>query len=195
MEEEPMVKHRRLGGALVALLALTLVAAACGGGDDGGGSNIGGGGGGGGTGQAAACLPQISPEQALEKLNAARAVARQCGDTAFGAAPALRWNDKLAAAASAHSADMAARNYFSHTTPEGLSPSDRTQAAGYGRIVGENIAAGQRTMDEAIAAWLKSPGHCSNIMNDRYQDYAIGCATSQSSQYGIYWTQSFGIPN
>ena len=38
MEEEPMVKHRRLGGALVALLALTLVAAACGSDDDGGGS-------------------------------------------------------------------------------------------------------------------------------------------------------------
>ena len=33
-----MVKHRRLGGALVALLALTLVSAACGSDDDGGGS-------------------------------------------------------------------------------------------------------------------------------------------------------------
>ena len=180
----------------IGFLALSISLASCGGGGDdgGGGSNSGGGGGGGGgTGQAAACLPQISPEQALEKINAARAVARQCGDTAFDAAPALRWNDKLAAAASAHSADMAARNYFSHTNPEGLSPSDRTQAAGYGRSTGENIAVGQRSMDEAIAAWLKSPGHCSNIMSTRYQDYAIGCATSQSSQYGIYWTQSFGI--
>jgi uncharacterized protein YkwD len=181
----------------IGFLALAIFLASCGGGgDDGGGGSNTGGGGGIGSGQAAACLAQISPEQALEKINAARAVARQCGDTAFGAAPALRWNDKLAAAASAHSADMAARNYFSHTNPEGLSPSDRTQAAGYGRSTGENIAVGQRSMDEAIAAWLKSPGHCSNIMSTRYQDYAIGCAPSESAQYGgFYWTQSFGIPN
>jgi uncharacterized protein YkwD len=178
----------------IGFLAAAIFLASCGGGG-GGSSNTGGGAGSGGQVQAASCLPEISPEQALEKLNAARAVARQCGDTAFDAAPPLRWNDKLAAVASAHSADMAARNYFSHTTPEGLSPSDRGQAAGYGRGVGENIAAGQRTMDEAMDAWLKSPGHCSNIMDARYQDYAIGCATNQSSQYGIYWTQSFGIPN
>jgi uncharacterized protein YkwD len=182
----------------ISFLALSIFLASCGGGGDaGGGSNTGGGtgGGGGGNGLAAACVPQISPEQALEKINAARAVARQCGDTAFKAVPALRWNDRLKAAASAHSEDMAARNYFSHTTPEGLSPSDRTQAAGYGRNTGENIAAGQGSMDEAFAAWLKSPGHCSNIMDARYQDYGIGCATNESSQYGIYWTQSFGIPN
>jgi len=175
-------------------LALAIFLASCGGGGGGGGGGSISGGGSGPV-QAASCLPEISPEQALEKLNAARAVARQCGDVAFDAALPLRWNDKLAAVASAHSADMAVRNYFSHTTPEGLSPSDRGQAAGYGPGVGENIAAGQRTMDEAMAAWLKSPGHCSNIMNARYQDYAIGCATSQGSQYGIYWTQSFGIPN
>jgi uncharacterized protein YkwD len=180
----------------IGFLALSIFLASCGGGGDdgGGGSTSGGGGGGSGTGQAAACMAQISPEQALEKINAARAVARQCGDTAFGAAPALRWNDKLAAAAAAHSADMAARNYFSHTNLDGLTPADRTQAAGYGRSTGENIAVGQRSMDEAIAAWLKSPGHCSNIMSTRYQDYAIGCAPSQSAQYGgSYWTQSFGI--
>jgi uncharacterized protein YkwD len=179
----------------IGFLALAISLASCGGGGggDGGSSNGGGGGSGGlGTGQLAACLSRITPDVALEKINAARAVARQCGDIAFNAAPALRWNDKLAAVAAAHSEDMAARNYFSHTTPEGLSPSDRTQAAGYGRNVGENIAAGQRSMDDAIAAWLKSPGHCSNIMNASYRDYGIGCATNQSSQYGIYWTQSFG---
>jgi uncharacterized protein YkwD len=186
----------------IGFLAISIFLASCGGGGgggDGGGvetstAGNGGGGAGGGT-QAASCLPPISPEQALEKINAARAVARQCGDTAFGAVPALRWNDKLATAASAHSADMAARNYFAHTNPEGLTPSDRAKAAGYGGSAGENIAAGQRSMDDAMAAWLKSPGHCSNIMSPRYQDYAIGCATNQSSQYTIYWTQSFGVPN
>jgi uncharacterized protein YkwD len=185
----------------IGFLAISILLASCGGGGGGGGSDVDsssagtGGGSGGGAVVTGSCLPQISQEQALEKINAARAVARQCGDTAFGAAPALRWNDKLAVAASAHSTDMAARNYFSHTNPEGLNPSDRAQAAGYGRGAGENIAAGQRTMDEAMTAWLKSPGHCSNIMSTRYKDYAIGCATSQNSQYGIYWTQSFGIPN
>jgi len=186
----------------IGFLAISILLASCGGGGGGGSSsgvdssNAGNAGGSGdGAALVGSCLPQVSQEQALAKINAARAVARQCGDTAYGAAPALRWNDKLASVASAHSADMAARNYFSHTNPEGLTPSDRAQAAGYGRGVGENIAAGQRTMDDAMTAWLKSPGHCSNIMSTRYQDYAIGCATNQSSQYGIYWTQSFGIPN
>lgn len=141
------------------------------------------------------CPSPISSVEAIAKLNSARSEARKCGDVAYAATSALRWNDKLLAAATAHSADMAKLNYFSHTGADGTSPGDRTLAAGYGRRTGENIGAGRESMDEAIRGWLESPGHCANIMNPVYQDYAIACSSNKDSEYGTYWTQSFGIPD
>ena len=54
----------------------------------------------------------------------------------------LHVDDRLVAAAQGHSADMAARDYFSHASPEGLGPGDRTAAQGYPQWSGENIAMG-----------------------------------------------------
>ncbi|TAG27418.1 MAG: CAP domain-containing protein [Burkholderiales bacterium] len=140
------------------------------------------------------CTQIKSPQEALNAVNAARAVARNCGSTFFPAAPALQWNDQLANAALAHSADMATRNYFSHTNPDGLSPFDRTEKAGYGRYTGENIAAGYGTMDAVMQGWLSSSGHCANIMRASYKDFALACAVpaSGAAAYNIYWTQNFG---
>ncbi len=139
------------------------------------------------------CLPGVTIAEAVAKLNAARAVGRMCGTTWYAAAPPLQWNEALARAASAHSLDMATNNYFSHTSLDGRSPGDRLSAAGYRwSRYGENIAAGQSTMDAAMTAWLNSPGHCKNIMNARYKDYGIGCAYKSTSRYRTYWTQDFG---
>ncbi|PJI51521.1 hypothetical protein CTI14_58765, partial [Methylobacterium radiotolerans] len=33
-------------------------------------------------------------------------------------------------------------------------------------MVAENIAAGQETPQEVVTGWLRSPGHCKNIMGD-----------------------------
>ena len=90
---------------------------------------------------------------------------------------------------------MATNNYFSHTSLDGRSPGTRITAAGYSwSAYGENIAAGQSTMDAAMNSWLNSPGHCKNIMNARYKDYGIGCAYKSSSSYRTYWTQDFAAP-
>ena len=45
--------------------------------------------------------------------------------------PTLRSSARLNAAADAHSADMVARGYFAHVTPEGRSVADRVRATGY----------------------------------------------------------------
>ncbi len=142
----------------------------------------------------ASCAQIKSPQEALNAVNAARAVGRTCGSTFFPAAPALQWNDQLATAALAHSKDMATRNFFSHTNPDGESPFDRTAKAGYGRFTGENIAAGYGTMDAVMQGWLSSSGHCANIMRQSYKDFALACAVpaSGASAYNIYWTQNFG---
>ncbi len=139
------------------------------------------------------CLPGVTIAEAVAKLNTARATGRMCGTTWYPAAPPLVWNEALARAASLHSQDMAANNYFSHTSLDGRSPGTRITQAGYNwSRYGENIAAGQSTMDAALASWLKSPGHCKNIMNARNKDYGLGCAYKSTSRYRIYWTQDFG---
>jgi uncharacterized protein YkwD len=84
---------------------------------------------------------------------------------------------------------MAARNYFSHESPEGEGPSDRAAAAGYDGYRAENIATGQSTADEVVAAWMNSPGHRRNILD--CQSVAVGLGVADSPR-GLYWTQMFG---
>ncbi|HZV82336.1 MAG TPA: CAP domain-containing protein, partial [Geobacteraceae bacterium] len=53
----------------------------------------------------------------------------------------LSWDTELHDAARGHSVDMATNNYFSHTSQDGRTFSDRIQAAGYQySTAGENIA-------------------------------------------------------
>jgi uncharacterized protein YkwD len=99
----------------------------------------------------------------------------------------LRVDDKLTAAASAHSADMSSRDYFSHTTPEGVTFDKRIENAGFEQPGAENIAKGQQSADEVMAAWMKSKGHRANILNCQLTAIGVGLATD-----GWYWTQDFG---
>jgi uncharacterized protein YkwD len=105
---------------------------------------------------------------------------------------ALTIDSRLAAAANAHSADMAANNYFSHTGRNGSQVSDRVEAAGYRwRAVAENIAKGQPTPAAVMQAWMNSSGHRANILNCRYRNIGIGLAYAGRSPV---WTQNFATP-
>jgi uncharacterized protein YkwD len=113
----------------------------------------------------------------LALVNAARARPRTCGTQAFGPAGPLAWNPLLGRAALAHSTDMAQKHYFNHEQPDGSLPADRATAAGYRWVrVGENIASGQRSAEEAVASWLDSPGHCANIMNPAFTEMGAAYA-------------------
>ncbi|QGZ41552.1 uncharacterized protein YkwD [Pseudoduganella flava] len=130
--------------------------------------------------------------ETLAAVNAARAVPRRCGDQQFAAAPPLQRNPALDTAALAHSEDMARLRYFSHVEKNGSVVGDRARKAGYAwRVIGENIASGQRTAQEAVDGWLDSPGHCANIMNAAFAEMGIGYAVNP--QRGtLYWTQVLG---
>ena len=98
---------------------------------------------------------------------------------------------RLSRAAQAHSADMARRRYFSHTSPDGRTFVQRIRAQGNpGTRLGENIAAGYRTPSTVMTAWMKSAGHRANILNCRFTAIGVGYATG--GPYGTYWTQDFG---
>ncbi|MCF2528371.1 CAP domain-containing protein [Yinghuangia soli] len=119
-------------------------------------------------------------EEVVRIANAERAKAG-CGPLAD--------DPKLRAAAQAHSEDMANRDYFSHTSPEGTSAGDRITKAGYSWSTwGENIAAGQRTPAAVMEAWMNSPGHRANILNCNFKDLGVGVDMRSG---GPTWTQNF----
>jgi uncharacterized protein YkwD len=131
----------------------------------------------------------------LQQVNQARATPRNCGGQMFAAAAPLTWNARLAGSALAHSRDMAARNYFSHTSKGGNQAGVRAQHAGYRwQRIGENIAAGQGSAAQAVAGWLASPSHCPNIMNPHFTEMGAAYAVNPESDSLIYWTQVFGTP-
>ncbi|MCX5252379.1 CAP domain-containing protein [Streptomyces sp. NBC_00201] len=105
--------------------------------------------------------------------------------------PPLAGDPLLATAAQAHSADMVARSFYSHTSPEGTQPWDRAAAAGARRrSIGENIACGQRSPAEVVDGWMNSPGHRANILKPDFTHIGIGFAGGGPA--GTYWTQLFG---
>ena len=140
--------------------------------------------------------PREAGLRIMEAANLARASARNCGAQPFEAAPPLAWNDRLAGAALGHSADMAAKRYFSHAGKDGHMVGERAQAAGYQwRRVGENIAVGQESPDEVVAGWLDSPGHCANLMDPQLSEMGAGYAINHAGERArVYWTQVLADP-
>ncbi|MEV6599820.1 CAP domain-containing protein [Actinoplanes sp. NPDC051346] len=107
---------------------------------------------------------------------------------------ALTVDARLAGAARAHSRDMAAKRFFSHTNPQGKSASQRVTAAGYRfRLTGENIAFGQATPAAVMRAWMNSSGHRANILKCGYKNIGVGLAFRNDSGRQVpMWTQEFG---
>lgn len=137
--------------------------------------------------------PTITAKEVVKLVNAARATGGLCGSNAYPSSAPLLVNEKLQAAAQVHATDMAERDYYAHQSLDGRSPSARMNSFGYNsRMTAENIAAGQQTAAEVVAGWLKSPGHCENILTPDLREIGVGVSVSQSSKMGIYWVQNFG---
>lgn len=128
----------------------------------------------------------VNKSQLLQLVNEVRQKGCQCGDTYYHPTTKVSWNSDLELAAYNHSSDMYKNKYFSHTGLDGSNPGMRIDKAGYNWIAyGENIATGHTTEREVVEAWIKSPGHCQNIMNKAYKEMGV-------ARVGNYWTQEFG---
>ena len=131
----------------------------------------------------------------------------------------LQWDRELAIIALRHSEDMAARDYFSHDTPEGLDPTDRADARGYSCFkdygsyytigIAENLFqhwtydyityingipfhtwnSMGKVADDVVDGWMKSPGHRQNILTAEYDREGVGVAIASNDK--IYLTQNF----
>ena len=131
----------------------------------------------------------------LVLINEARSHARRCGRESFAPAGRLTLVENLNRAALAHSRDMAAHDYFEHEGYDGSTPAQRVTRVDYKwRVVGENLAAGITTPEEAVAGWLESPHHCANLMDPRFTETGVGVAVNPAGKLEIYWTQVFALP-
>lgn len=130
-------------------------------------------------------------QEFLKQINEVRSQGCNCGTSYMPPAPPLTWNGFLEKSAAGHASDMARQEYFSHTSKDGRSMEDRIALGGYvfngykSFIIGENIAMGQQTIDEVMTGWIKSPGHCKNLMNPAFKE--VGVAENSN-----YWVQDFG---
>lgn len=101
----------------------------------------------------------------------------------------------LTKVAQAHSADMAAKDYLAHGSPEGRHASHRLARAGYKAVAwGEVIAGGVDTPAMVLAGWLDSPAHREVILSDLYTEIGIGYADNETSRYRWYWVMVLADP-
>lgn len=108
--------------------------------------------------------------------------------TSRGLKPVV-YDAALTPVARAHSADMFARGYFSHYTPEKTDPFDRMDKAGIKfRSAGENLALG-RTLKICHEGLMNSPGHKANILNPSFGRLGIGIM--DGGIYGLMISQEF----
>lgn len=152
-------------------------------------------------------ITKAQQKEFLTRINQVRSERRSCGKYgSMGPVGPLVWSDKLYEAAYAHSYDMARSSHFSHDGSG--SKNDRAAVEmGLGRgsklrdrmsyteyrwgAIGENIAAGQRSAQAAMDAWLRSDEHCKNLMNGHFTE--VGMAYHPSNdQFRTYWAQNFG---
>ena len=95
----------------------------------------------------------------------------------------LALNSKLATAAQNKANDMAARNYWSHNTPEGNEPWVFISNAGYSyQQAGENLAYGFDSSSAVVQGWMDSPSHKANLLDPDYSEIGFGIANSANYQ-------------
>ncbi len=101
----------------------------------------------------------------------------------------LKADPEMLVVARAHSKDMFARSYFSHITPEGLSPFVRMKREKVRFLTaGENLALGQ-TLSICHRGLMNSPGHRANILKSSFGRVGIGIL--DGGIYGLMITQNF----
>lgn len=130
---------------------------------------------------------QLNQASILAAINAAR--------KANGGHKALAYNVQLEAACRIQVGLMVQKDVLAHDA--GMKLRARVSEAGYHGAVGENLAGGQQTLEQAIEGWLNSPGHRSTLLNDKWIEFGVAVQRvpeERNSRYGIYWCFIAGGP-
>jgi len=105
-------------------------------------------------------------------------------------------NPKLLQSAYLKAKDILEKKYFSHWSPNGISPWYWFKIAGYDfQVAGENLAIGFLDSKEVHQAWMESPLHRQNILNPNYRDVGIAVLKGEFNGNEVYVVvQHFGTP-
>ncbi len=110
--------------------------------------------------------------------------------------PPVHFSPTLSKSAVDKANDMFAENYWAHNSPSGKTPWEFIKASGYQySIAGENLAKDFYDTDSMMKAWMNSPTHKANIVNQKYQEIGIGVVNGILN--GVKTTlvvQHFGTP-
>jgi uncharacterized protein YkwD len=106
----------------------------------------------------------------------------------------LSENEKLDRSAMDKAEDMAKNNYFAHTSPEGLTPWHWIEKESYDyAYAGENLAMDFVSVEKMNQAWLASPTHRANILNEKYKDIGVAVKEGTINNHStIIVVQQFG---
>lgn len=126
-----------------------------------------------------------TPESMLAAINAAR--------KQFGSKP-LAWSAGLTKIARTQVGDMVIHDEMSHDFGPGLDLRSRATMADVHGPIGENVAAGQTSVEETLNAWLNSPGHRYTLLSDMWSNVGMAVQSGRAgSKYGIFWCADFGV--
>ncbi len=102
----------------------------------------------------------------------------------------LKPSSNLDKAAQSLADDMARRNFFSHTNPDGEGFSERMKKFGLTNLtLAENICKGPKSAEAALKLWMGSEGHRRNILNQELTELGVGYA--KGTRGDMYWVQVF----
>lgn len=105
----------------------------------------------------------------------------------------LSENIKLDQAAGLKAEDMVAKEYFSHNSPDGISPWHWFSEIGYDyKYAGENLAIGFFDSKDVFQAWLNSPPHKENLLNPKYQEIGTAVLQGFGPNNAVVVVQLFG---
>ena len=105
---------------------------------------------------------------------------------------AVSVDSRITLAAQGHTNDEAARNYYSHISPEGEDTGDRLDHIGYHTFTwGEVLDMSPKTAAEAVDRWMDSPTHRQIILDCKYTQTRVGVTQSASGDW--YWAEAFTV--
>ncbi len=108
----------------------------------------------------------------------------------------LNTDVRLSRAAQIKATDIIKRNYFAHINPDGYYIWPTIVAQGYTPYLqlGENLAVDFYNTESLVAAWVNSPTHRANLLNEGFEDQGMGVDFGDANSSGYYSsiTNAFG---
>ncbi|KAJ3123540.1 hypothetical protein HK098_001843 [Nowakowskiella sp. JEL0407] len=124
-------------------------------------------------------IPDLTLDQTALMLKLLNDIRR-----AYGAAP-LRIDTRFTTVAQEQATFQANNCMLTHTGLYGQALADRVKRITLlsNLYLGENVAAGQQTVDQAVYAWRMSSGHMRNMINPNYNVVGFGYAYNPNCLY------------